>query len=455
MRPAEVPVRQPDRTVAVAPRGAVVRGWGGGPGAKVSIVRPDSAAALRSAVELAAGGAIARGKGRSYGDAAQLSGGLVLDTTQLRRLELDAEHGVVTAHAGATIGDLLDLLVPAGWMVPVVPGTQHVTVGGAIASDIHGKNHGVTGTFGSHVESISLLTSTAELVELLPGSPDGVFEATIGGMGLTGVIVAARIRLRAVCGALVAVDTDKVDSLDAALAALASPGGAHRVAWLDLLSRRPVRGIVTRAEHADALRTDADPTVRARVTVPRLWPEGLLRLPAVGAFNALRYRTAPRHERGRLESIGRRMFPLDSLDAWPRLYGPSGLLQYQLVVPSGSERVLEVVIERLRQAHVPCYLAVLKDLGPANGLPLSFPPEGWTLTLDLPRAAPGIGPLLDGFDRLVAEAGGRVYLTKDARLRSEALRAMYPRLDEWRSIRDLADPERRWCSDLARRTGLL
>ena len=453
MRPAELRLRQPEGTAASSY--AVVRGWGGGPGAKVSLVRPDGVAALRTAVEHAAGGAIARGKGRSYGDAAQLSGGLVLDTTRLRRLELDSEHGVVTAHAGATIGELLDVVVPAGWMVPVVPGTQHVTVGGAIASDIHGKNHGVAGTFGSYVESISLLTSTAELIELLPGSPDSVFDATLGGMGLTGVIVSARIRLRAVGGPLVSVDTDRVDSLDAALAALATPGGAHRVAWLDLLSRRLVRGIVTRAEHADASRTNADATVRARATVPRLWPEGLLRPPAIGAFNALRYRTAPRHEHGRLESIGRHMFPLDSLDAWPRLYGPPGLLQYQFAVPGGSERVLEVVIERLRRAHVPCYLATLKDFGPANDAPLSFPLEGWTLALDLPRAAPGIGPLLDGFDQLVAEVGGRVYLTKDARLRPEALQAMYPRLDEWRSARNLADPERRWRSDLARRTGLL
>ena len=459
MRPAEAPVRQPDDPVVAAPRYTVVRGWGGGPGAKVSLVRPHGVAALRTAVELAAGGAIggaiARGNGRSYGDAAQLSGGLVLDTTRLRRLELDSERGVVIADAGATIGELLDVLLPAGWTLPVVPGTQHVTVGGAIASDIHGKNHGVAGTFGSHVESISLLTSAAELVELLPGSPEGVFEATLGGMGLTGVIVSTRIRLHAVGGPLLSVDTDRVDSLDAALAALATPGGAHRVAWLDLLSRRPVRGIVTRAEHADASCTDADPTVRARATVPRRWPEGLLRPPAVGAFNAIRYRTAPGHERGRLETIGRHMFPLDSLDAWPRLYGPPGLLQYQLVVPGGSERVLEVVIERLRRAHVPCYLAVLKDFGPANGSPLSFPLEGWTLALDLPRAAPGIGPLLDGFDQLVAAAGGRVYLTKDARLRPEALRAMYPRLDEWRSVRDLADPGRLWRSDLARRTGLL
>jgi decaprenylphospho-beta-D-ribofuranose 2-oxidase len=149
------------------------------------------------------------------------------------------------------------------------------------------------------------------------------------------------------------------------------------------------------------------------------------------------------------------MFPLDALDAWPRLYGPHGFLQYQLVVPTGSERVLELVIERMRRARVPCYLAVLKDFGPANCAPLSFPLAGWTLALDLPRAAGGLEALLRGFDDEVAEAGGRVYLSKDARLTPDALRAMYPRLEEWRAARDRLDPERAWGSDLARRTGLL
>jgi len=148
------------------------------------------------------------------------------------------------------------------------------------------------------------------------------------------------------------------------------------------------------------------------------------------------------------------MFPLDSLDAWPRLYGRRGLLQYQLVVPTSSERLLGLVTERLRRARVPCYV-VLKDLGPANGAPLSFPLEGWTLALDIPRGAPGLELLLQGFDGAVAEAGGRVYLAKDARLRPQTLRAMYPRLDEWRAARDRTDPERVWCSDLARRTDLL
>ena len=172
-------------------------------------------------------------------------------------------------------------------------------------------------------------------------------------------------------------------------------------------------------------------------------------------MNAFKYASAPRSELGRPEPLGRHMFPLDLLNAWPRLYGARGLLQYQLVVPTGSERVLELVIEGLRRERVPCYLAVLKDFGPANGAPLSFPLEGWTLALDIPRAAPGLEPLLHGFDRAVAGAGGRVYLAKDARLRPETLRAMYPRLDEWRAARHRADPERIWCSDLARRTGLL
>jgi decaprenylphospho-beta-D-ribofuranose 2-oxidase len=252
---------------------------------------------------------------------------------------------------------------------------------------------------------------------------------------------------------MLSVDTDRVSSLDDALAALSASGGPYRVAWIDLLCARPGRGLVTRAEHVDAP-GDGRAAVRPRATVPRAWPAGALRPATVRAFNALKYASAPRNARGRLEPLGRHMFPLDSLDAWPHLYGAEGFLQYQFVVPTGSEHVLEFVSERLRRGRVPCYLAVLKDFGPANRAPLSFPLEGWTLALDIPRRAPGLGPLLEGFDRAVAEAGGRVYLSKDSRLRSDAMRAMYPRLDEWLAARDRADPERVWCSDLARRVGL-
>ena len=443
------------RSRAIAWTHSVIAGWGGDPGASVTIVRPEGVGELRIALRSAAHvNAVPRGMGRSYGDAAQISRGLVVVTTRLKRIRLDAERGTVTAQAGVTIGELLRAVVPAGWMVPVVPGTQHVTVGGAIASDVHGKNHGTAGTFGTHVEAISLLQSDGDLVELQPGMSDRQFEATLGGMGLTGIIIDARIKLIPIQGAMLSVDTDRVRSLDDALAALAARGGPHRVAWLDLLSASPGRGVVTRAEHIDAPGEGAA-VVRPRATVPRGWPAGALRPATVRAFNALKYARAPRTERGRPEPLGRHMFPLDSIDAWSRLYGPWGFLQYQLAVPTGAERVLELVIERLRRGRVPCYLAVLKDFGPANGAPLSFPLEGWTLALDIPRATPELEPLLESFDRMVADAGGRVYLSKDARLRPETVRAMYPRLHEWRAARNRADPERVWCSDLARRVGLL
>jgi len=416
----------------------------------------------------------------------------VLDTTRLKGFQIDPDSGLLTAHAGVTLGELLRALVPAGWMLPVVPGTQHVTVGGAIASDIHGKNHAMAGTFGRHVHALGLLTASGDVLELRPGADDGLFEATVGGMGLTGVILWARIQLRAVATPLLSVDTDRVAELDDALAVLSASGGPYRVAWLDLLGSRRGRGVVTRADHVDGIARDglgrsglsrlgvsrarpAGPdlsrpgrsrpgssgapnstaTVTARATIPAGWPGGLLRPSTVRAFNELRFRRAPRQERGHVESIGTHMFPLDVLDAWPRLYGRPGLVQYQLVVPPGQDHVLHDVIGRLRHARIPCFLAVLKDFGPANEAPLSFPIEGWTLALDVPRTAPDLYAALDACDQLVLEAGGRVYLSKDARLRPETVKAMYPRLDEWRVVREQADPGGLWQSDLARRTGLV
>jgi decaprenylphospho-beta-D-ribofuranose 2-oxidase len=455
MPPADTIPATPATITTPAPIPATLRGWGRAQPAAARVLKPDSIPALRAALErYSKSGAIARGMGRSYGDAAQLSGGIVIDTTALKDFELDPERGTVTAQAGVTLGELLAALVPRGWVVPVLPGTQHVTVAGAIASDIHGKNHGTAGTFGTYVRALGLMTAAGEVLEREPDTDDGLLAATIGGMGLTGVILWARIALRPLSGALLSVDTDRARDLDHALELLSAPGGPHRVAWLDLLGSPRGRGIVTRADHKEAKRTE-DATVRARATVPRRWPGALLNAATVRAYNELRYRSAPSRERGKPEPLGVHMFPLDVLDAWPRLYGRHGFVQYQLVVPPARTDVLATSIERLRQAHVPCYLAVLKDFGPANGMPLSFPLEGWTLALDLPRAAPGLERVLSGLDELVAEAGGRVYLSKDARMRPDALTAMYPRLREWQDVRDRFDPERVWRSDLATRTGLI
>ena len=471
-----------DPPVAPSPRGsapvaltpplipASLTGWGGGERVPLTVARVATSDQLRAAIASTERSMIPRGMGRSYGDAALLTRGLVLDTSSVRWLALDAERGIVRAGAGVTLGQLLAALEGAGWVLPVVPGTQHVTVAGAIACDIHGKNHGSTGTFGMHVEELELLTASGELLTLSRSHHADAFAATIGGMGLTGVIVSATIRLRPLPSAWLEIDTDRVEALDDALAILDGPGGSHRVAWLDLLGRDLVRGVVTRADPvmtgsspdqlpaspgSPSARTHGGTTVASRLRIPPRWPGALLRPEVVRLHNELRFRAAPRTGRGAREPFGAHMFPLDVLDAWPRLYGPAGLVQYQLVVPRGAERELGQVIERLRRSEAPCYLAVLKDFGDENDAPLSFPMRGWTLALDLPRAAPGLDRLLDGFDDIVAGAGGRVYLAKDRRLRASTLATMYPRLAQWRSIRDRLDPLGRWSSDLAARTGLV
>ena len=321
---------------------ASISGWGGGPRAEVTVLRPGSAAVLRRSLAggdpvLAGalrGGAIVRGMGRSYGDAAVRSGGLVIDTTALRGLELDAAAGEITAQAGATLGELLAASAPAGWTLPTVPGTQHVTLGGAIASDVHGKNHAAVGSFGSHVRALGLLTADGEVSELTPESGGELLRATIGGMGLTGVILWARIALRPLTSPRLAVDIERVGSLDQALVALERPGGPHRVAWLDLLGSEPVRGVVTRAEHlddGDLERAAQLVTVRPRAGLRPRWPGSLLQTPVVRAHNVLRL-AAARPAEGHVEPFGRHMFPLDVLNGWPRLYGPRGLCP----VPAGA-----------------------------------------------------------------------------------------------------------------------
>lgn len=411
-------------------------------------------------------GVLARGLGRSYGDAAQNAGGDIVDMTSLAGVhDVDVDAATVTVDAGLSLDVLLRHLVPLGLFVMVSPGTRHVTVGGAIACDIHGKNHHSEGSFVGSVLSFDLLTPDGSVRTVTSRSDADVFWATAGGMGLTGVVLRATLRLLRISTAMVSVDTERASDLDDVMARMEARDDDYRysVAWIDVLAKGAAMGrsVLTRGDHAplDALQAGKRASAlayapAARLAAPRFVPPGLLNRLTVRAFNELWFRKAPVHQVGHLESIAGFFHPLDAITGWNRIYGRAGFLQYQFVVPFGQEDALRAIVRELVSEQCPSFLAVLKRFGAGTGL-LSFPLPGWTLALDIPSAMGGLGPLLSRLDERVVEAGGRIYLAKDSRLEPAMLPRMYPELDRWREIRERLDPGRRLNSDLARRLRLL
>jgi len=409
-------------------------------------------------------GIVARGLGRSYGDAAQNAGGDVLRLTTMNRvLELDVEKGTCTVEAGVSLDALMRALIPLGWFPMVVPGTRFVTIGGAIASDIHGKfRHG---SFCDYVERAQLVTPARGVVTISPASDPDVFWATAGGMGMTGIVTEATVRMQPVEGSLMKVDTERATDVDDCMARMLSGDDRYRysVAWIDCLARGAHlgRSVLTRGNHASVDELTPKQRERARIFAPKRLlaappyvPGGLLNPLTVAAFNETWFRIAPRHRRDEIQGITRFFHPLDGVTGWNLIYGPRGFVQYQFVVPYGAEQVVRTALERMSQARFPSFLAVLKRFEHAGNGMLGFPIEGWTLALDIPVGGDTLGPLLDELDQLVVAAGGRVYLTKDSRLQPELLRAMYPKLDHWREVRAALDPKHRLRSDMDRRLDL-
>jgi decaprenylphospho-beta-D-ribofuranose 2-oxidase len=437
-------------------------GWGRFPVERCHIFRPESRSEL-SAI-LASGrqpSYISSGLGRSYGDAAlNRDAGVICHTRLNRFLAFDAASGVLECEAGTSFPEILQHFLPRGFFLPVTPGTKYVTVGGALAADVHGKNHHQDGTLARFIVDFKLLTPRGDLLVCSPTSNPDIFWATVGGMGLTGVILSARIRLRRVESAFVRVDYQKAQNLDEAMSMMdeADYRYQYSVAWIDCLAtgQRMGRAVLMRGNHATA--AQLPPGIRNPLAEPprRCWnlpmdlPSLTLNSLTVGLFNSLYYRL---HWNAAQQLVGfeRYFYPLDAIQNWNRLYGKRGFVQYQLALPlEGGRAGLVAVLERLARSRRASFLGVLKRFGEANPGLLSFPLKGYTLALDLPVTR-GLIPFLHTLDRLVLDYGGRVYLAKDAVLSAESFAAMYPKLEQLRAVKRKVDPQGLLSSCLARR----
>ena len=451
MNPTNVGVFPP------TPHDRVLTGWGRTAPARCQVYDIDNAATIEPL--LGRGPLLARGKGRSYGDAAQNAGGAVLAMDGLDDIsEFDPATGRVTVGAGVSLDRLMRVVIPRGWFVAVTPGTRQVSVGGAIAADVHGKNHHNDGTFCRHVLAMKVRTGRGT-EELTPSGTPVEFWATAGGMGLTGVILEATLQLRPIETAGMVTATERHRDLDSVMAAMriADAASTYTVAWIDTLNpgRRLGRGLVMSAEHAslDDYRPKGDPLAfhPRSARIPDV-AAPVLNRPVGQVFNRVWYRV--NRPGTRVESIGHFFHPLDAVENWNLLYGRHGFVQWQIVVPDEAAPFVADALQQLGQIGAGSFLAVLKRFGPSNPGPLSFPIPGWTLAVDIPASTAELARTLHRLDRQTAAAGGRVYLAKDGRLDADLVGAMYPRLEEWRATRDAMDPAGSFRSDLSRRLHL-
>lgn len=422
-------------------------GWGRALKASGDVARPERRAQAQSLS--AQTPAPAMGMRRSYGDAALNSGGRMIDMTRLDRMTgFDPATGLLEVEAGARIGDIAAAFAPRGWLPAVMPGTGFATVGGCIAQDVHGKNHHHAGSFGQHIAAITLLQN-GQTVEVLPDTP--LFRATVGGLGQTGVILKAVLRLMPCKGDVMMVTERRAEGWDEHLMLLDGSTASYTVGWIDATAKGAAlgRGIVEEGETGAGL-------VRNRTRfrkVPMDAPHFALAAPVVRAFNAAYYNRVPARGRTLVKPIGDFFFPLDKIHDWNRLYGKRGFHQFQCVVPLAAAPELRTMLEDIAASGLASPLAVLKRMGPGRAGYLSFPMEGYTLAIDFPNRDLARALILR-LEGRTADAGGRLYFAKDGLGTGAQIGAMYPELPDWQAEVARADPNRHLETDLVRRLNL-
>ena len=414
-------------------------------------------------------GIIARGLGRSYGDPAQNGGGLVVDMNALNRIHsIDPDTGIVDVDAGVNLDQLMKAALPYGLWVPVLPGTRQVTIGGAIGPDIHGKNHHSAGSFGNHVLSMELLVADGRVLHLEPtGENSELFWATVGGMGLTGIILRARIQMTKTETAYFIADTDRTDTLDETIAAHSDGSEknyTYSSAWFDAISAPPKTGrsTISRGSLAtlDQLKEFAPKLAKdplrfkapQLMTVPDIFPSWTMNKYTLMAIGEAYYMMGS-PARNQVLNLTQFYQPLDLIGEWNRGYGKAGFLQYQFVVPTDAVEPFKDIIYDIQSSGHYTALNVFKLFGEGNKAPLSYPMKGWNVCVDFP-IRPGLNEFLDHLDDQVMEFGGRLYLAKESRTSAEKFHKMYPELPAWLKTRREIDPHGVFASDMSRRLEL-
>ncbi len=430
-----------------------ISGWGNYPVIDSQIVTPTTHAALSALIDASFQG-IARGMGRSYGDSS-LAPHTISMLSLNHLVSFNQKTGVIRCHAGILLADLLKVFAPQGWFLPVTPGTKFVTVGGAIASDVHGKNHHLHGSFCDHLQSFKLLLASGETVKCSKRENTELFHASCGGMGLTGIVKEATFKLKPVGSTYINEITIKTDNLAETLDLFEkSKNSTYSVAWIDCLSKGKGlgRSLLILGEHAEEGCYDIPD--KSPLNIPFDIPNFILNPFTTGLFTQFYYHRILKKYSNRRNHYAPYFYPLDGIHHWNRIYGKQGFTQYQFVLPkeSGLEG-MNTILKRIAASNKGSFLSVLKAFGKGNKNLLSFPMEGYTLALDF-KLYNGLFKLLDTLDQIVLDYGGRIYLAKDSRMSEKVFKQSYPNWEEFSRIRQKYGADKAFRSTQSERLGL-